>query len=156
VFGLSFWEIVLLLILVIVVAGPRQMPEMMRTLGRGIARARRLLFDMRAQSGIDEILRQEGLAQDIEEFRSLVRGNVIERLTGIEAEMAKIERDARRPLASDDVSGSVDRGDFPDEREYPVQGCDAYGAVAEDDPYAQIVAEGGAQEQGGDPGEQAG
>ena len=41
-FGLSFWEIVLLLILVIVVAGPRQMPEMMRTLGRGIARARRL------------------------------------------------------------------------------------------------------------------
>jgi len=138
VFGLSFWEIVVIVILAIVVAGPRQLPEMMRTAGRAIARLRRLLFDMRTQSGIDEILRQEGLAEDIQEFRNLVRGNVMERLTGIEADLAKLDK---RPEPATPPTGTVASGDLAEEQEYPVEGCDSYGAVSEDDPYAQVLEE---------------
>jgi len=151
VFGLSFWEIVVIVILAIVVAGPRQLPEMMRTAGRAIARLRRLLFDMRTQSGIDEILRQEGLAEDIQEFRNLVRGNVMERLTGIEADLAKLDK---RPEPATPPTGTVASGDLAEEQEYPVEGCDSYGAVSEDDPYAELLEQetgNGKQETGSEP-----
>ena len=137
--GFSFGEIMVLVIVGIVVVGPRKLPELMRTAGRWIGRIRRMSVDLRAQSGIDDLIRQEGLEREIRELRSLSRVNVIETLV--------------TPMASGGVAGSVVSASArvsakaPDptpeelvpplrEREYPLLGCDVYGAFAdEDSPY---------------------
>jgi sec-independent protein translocase protein TatB len=74
VFGLSFGEIVLLLLIAIVVVGPRELPSLLRTIGEFIGRARRMATDLRAESGIDEILRDEGIQSEIDNFRRLAAG----------------------------------------------------------------------------------
>lgn len=79
-FGLGLTELLVLLIVGIVVVGPKKLPEMMRTTGRWVAKLRRMSTDLRAQSGIDEILRAEGLEKEIRELRSLSRINVMDSL----------------------------------------------------------------------------
>ncbi|MFW5739195.1 MAG: Sec-independent protein translocase subunit TatA/TatB [Myxococcota bacterium] len=136
-FGLSFMEIVVLLLLAVVVIGPRQLPSMLRTAGRWITKLRRMAFDMREQSGIDDILRNEGLEQDIRQLRALLRkGNVLDALAiDVDAEIARGARRPRPARAEGTVSAQDDDFDAWD-REYPVAGADAYGAPTEDmDPY---------------------
>ncbi len=70
-FGLEFSEILILLVVGIVVVGPKRLPEMMRKAGGYIAKLRRLSTNLRAQSGIDRILREEGLDKEIRELRAL-------------------------------------------------------------------------------------
>ena len=131
---MSLGEIVLLLIVGIIVVGPRNLPTMMRTAGQWIARLRRLTSDLRAQSGIDDVLRREGLDEHIHELRSLIAPAAAAgasqaaaadpylpppgtTLTSRAAPSAEPPRETRAPLR---------------EREYPVIGCDAYGALPDD------------------------
>jgi sec-independent protein translocase protein TatB len=90
VFGLGFGEVVLLIIVAIVVVGPRQLPSMMRTAGQWVSRIRRMSTDLRAQSGIDQLMREEGIDRSIQEIRSLSNINVLDGL----------ERMAQAPAAS--------------------------------------------------------
>jgi sec-independent protein translocase protein TatB len=142
---MSFGEVVVLALLAIVVVGPRQLPTMMRAAGRTIAKLRRSLFDMRTQSGIDDILRAEGLEREIRELRALMRGNVLQAIASdLNSEIDRSGRPrpapAAQPLPSAWESAS---------REYPLAGCDGYGAVAEDvDPYVPIETSVQAFEQG--------
>src|SRR6185369_15897911 len=69
-----------LLIVGIVVIGPRNLPSMMRTAGQWVAKLRRMSTDLRSQSGIDDLIRQEGLEREIAELRSLSRMNVVDTL----------------------------------------------------------------------------
>ncbi len=151
-FGLSFMEIVVLLLVAVVVIGPRQLPTMLRTAGRWITKLRRMAFDMREQSGIDDVLRNEGLEQDIRQLRALMRkGNVLDALAiDVDAEIARGGR--QRPArAEGTVSPQDDDIDMSD-REYPTAGVDAYGLGTEDmDPYRQNPGE----EDGQDAGEGA-
>jgi sec-independent protein translocase protein TatB len=80
VFGLGLTEMLVLVVVGIVVVGPKKLPEMMRTTGRWITKLRRMSTDLRSQSGIDEILRAEGLEKEIRELRSLSRINVMDSL----------------------------------------------------------------------------
>lgn len=142
VFGLSFTEIVVLLVIAIIVVGPRQLPTMLRTAGRFVGQARRWLFDVRAQSGIDEILRSEGLDKDIREFRSLVRGNMADALK-LDLDMAPEagQSEAKRAEPEAGAIATEVVGAQQEAREYPVEGCDSYGAVPEDvDPYVPVEA----------------
>ncbi|NUP09047.1 MAG: hypothetical protein HOW73_23600 [Polyangiaceae bacterium] len=68
---MSAAEMMILLIVGIVVVGPKRLPEMMRKAGQYVAKLRRLSTDLRAQSGIDRILREEGLEKEIRELRAL-------------------------------------------------------------------------------------
>ncbi|WP_437738084.1 Sec-independent protein translocase protein TatB [Sorangium sp. So ce1335] len=133
-FGFSFGEIVVLIIVGIIVVGPRRLPAMMRSAGSWIAKLRRMTTELRTQSGIDDLIRQEGLEREIRELRSLSRVNVIETLvTPI--------RDAAASVGTVVASTPRVRPPEPEpepppppavqplrEREYPVLGCDAYGA----------------------------
>ncbi|WP_433937118.1 Sec-independent protein translocase protein TatB [Sorangium cellulosum] len=141
-FGFSFGEIVVLIIVGLVVIGPRRLPAMMRTAGSWISKLRRMTTELRTQSGIDDLIRQEGLEREIRELRALSRVNVIETLvTPI--------RDAAASVGT--VVASTPRVRPPDpepepapepppnvkplrEREYPVLGCDAYGAELDAEP----------------------
>ena len=70
-FGLSFPELVVLLLVAVVVLGPKELPRYLRKAGQLAGQLRRMAYDMRVKSGIDEIMRQEGIGADIAEIRRL-------------------------------------------------------------------------------------
>jgi sec-independent protein translocase protein TatB len=178
VFGLGFGEVVLLIIVAIVVVGPRQLPSMMRAAGQWVSRIRRMSTDLRAQSGIDQLMRDEGIDRSIQELRSLSNINVLDGLERIAQAPAVTPGapTARPPLPAADaanpttstsetkpelapterVAGTVssdkpaeDKPADPAEkkpnqslreREYPVEGCDSYGALPEEpEPYGAVA-----------------
>lgn len=112
-FGLSFGEVVLLVIIAIVVVGPRNLPQMMRSLGRTVSKIRRMTTDLREQSGIDEILRAEGIEREVNELRKLATGRILE---------VNLDDDGMPRLP----------GVPPRSREYPATGVDSYGALPDD------------------------
>lgn len=154
--GFSFGEIMVLVIVGIVVVGPRKLPMMMRTAGRWVGKLRRMSVDLRAQSGIDDLIRQEGLEREIRELRSLSRVNMIETLVtpvmGSATAGSIVTATPRFPAKPSEFPPSeFPPSDSPPEeltpplreREYPLLGCDAYGASADGDtPYQDEPASG--------------
>lgn len=107
----------------LLVLGPEKLPGMLRTLGQWLAKARKLTTEVRYQSGIDDVLRSEGLEGGLNELRGLVRGGLGSSVLSHAAAHASAQ-----PLRSATLDHFV-----PDKsREYPVEGCDAYGALPED------------------------
>lgn len=121
---MSFGEVLLIGIVALIVVGPRNLPSLMRTLGQWVGRLRRMAMDMRAQSGIDDILRAEGIQEELATFRDLANGRVL------------LDQPALMPApftATNTAPPPVRRFTVPDrEREYPRVGCDNYGAAPED------------------------
>src|SRR5688572_5454246 len=72
-----------LVIVGIVVVGPKKLPQMMRTAGQWVAKLRKMSTSLRSQSGIDEILRIEGLEKEMRELRALTRINVMDTLVSV-------------------------------------------------------------------------
>ncbi len=150
-FGLSFFEILVIAVVGIVVLGPRRLPTMMRTAGQWVAKLRRMSTDLRAQSGIDDLIRQEGLENEIQELRSLSRINVIDTLmtpaaTAGAAGAAAAASPQRATVTTPKIEAKTGEPKAAPsralplrEREYPPVGCDSYG-VLPDDIAAKIVA----------------
>lgn len=123
-FGVSFPEFLVLGTVALLVLGPDKLPGMLRTVGQWLAKLRKLTTEVRNQSGIDEILRSEGLDGGLAEFRSLIRG-------GISSSM--LAHSPAQQLAQQQQNRAVPDHFIPDKsREYPVEGADAYGALPED------------------------
>ena len=131
-FGLSFGELVVIILVGLMIFGPKELPKVLRKLGQWSGKIRRYAMDMRAQSGIDDVLRSEGLGADIEEIRKLARGEV----QGVVAAGRSVAGALNRfdspyapysppPAAQDDPNAiPIDR-----ERELPREGADSYGAL---------------------------
>jgi sec-independent protein translocase protein TatB len=148
VLGLGFGEILVLVIVGIVVVGPRRLPTLMRTAGQWVARLRNMSSDLRAQSGLDDLIREEGLASTLNDLRSMSRVNVLETFATPVAPARG--RTPALPLVASGAAAagsvaSLTSGDHaaaatavraPDdplrEREYPLVGCDAYDALPDD------------------------
>jgi sec-independent protein translocase protein TatB len=136
VFGFSFGELVVLIIVGVVVLGPKELPGVLRKLGHWSGKLRRMASDIRAQSGIDEVLRSEGMGENIAEIRKLARGEFdqIRRDTTIDFRSTGPSQGQARPvpaLAAHDPYGDVDLVPIVREREYPREGADSYRAVAD-------------------------
>ncbi|MEJ7732601.1 MAG: Sec-independent protein translocase protein TatB [Polyangiaceae bacterium] len=130
-FGLGFGEMVLILIVGIVVVGPRQLPTLMRTAGKWVAKLRRMSTDLRSQSGIDDLIRQEGLEKEIQELRALSRVNVIDTLVST-ATGATAARPRPAPRPQEPRPAPLPGTEPFRDREYPLLGCDHYEALADD------------------------
>lgn len=133
VFGFSLSELIVVIVVALVVIGPKDLPKMLRKLGQYAGKLRRMASELRAQSGIDEALRTEGLADDIAEIRKLARG-----------ELDAVQRAAiidTTATTSSSTSSSAYKDDFyvVRDREYPRDGADAYGALPDN---AIVYAEG--------------
>ena len=139
-FGVSFTELFLIGAVALVVVGPNRLPMMLGTLGKWSGQLRRTLFEVRHQSGIDEILRSEGISGGLNEIRSLknaVRGDLSSfarnAMSGpppapkAPASTTPAVDDAEAPARDPFAGVSYDRS-----REYPDEGCDAYGAIPDD------------------------
>jgi sec-independent protein translocase protein TatB len=132
---MSFGELCVLVIVAIVVIGPKDLPRFLRKAGQMAGKLRRMATDVRAQSGIDEVLRSEGLTGDIAEIRRLAKGDFIDPIRG-----ALSATPAVRASPSENVSAyaptvayspGMGTGDFVvvREREYPTEGADSYAAI---------------------------
>lgn len=145
--GLGFGEILILVIVGIIVVGPRRLPTLMRTAGQWVARLRNMSSDLRAQSGLDDLIREEGLTRSLEELRSMSRINVLETFATPVAPSRSLASaptlaaagaaaaDSVTQAASDHVAEAtaVRATDEPlRDREYPLIGCDAYDALPDD------------------------
>jgi sec-independent protein translocase protein TatB len=111
---MSFGELCVLVIVGVVIFGPKDLPRVLRKAGQFAGKLRRMANDVRAESGIDEMLRSEGLHKDIAEIRRLARG------------------DFSSPLVrSDKPSGdrSLNELVVGRSREYPREGADSHGAI---------------------------
>lgn len=111
----------------LLVLGPDKLPGMLRTLGQWLAKLRKLTTEVRHQSGIDDVLRAEGLGGGLSELRGLMRGG----LTGSVLSHAAA---VVQPSASPSAGNRTHLDHFiPDKsREYPPEGADAYGSLPED------------------------
>ena len=107
----------------LLVLGPDKLPGMLRTLGTWIAKLRKLTTEVRYQSGIDDVLRSEGLDGGLSELRSLMRG-------GLSGSM--LAHTPAQNLAQQQNRAVPDHFVPDKSREYPVEGADAYGALPED------------------------
>jgi sec-independent protein translocase protein TatB len=135
VFGLSFGELVVLLIVAMIVIGPKDLPKVLRKLGYWSAKLRRFAFDVRAQSGIDEAIRSEGLDRDINEIRKLARGELdgvvaaTREATRVDPAVSGAGAGAYTPYAAPAPLDDPNAVNIDREREYPREGADGYGAL---------------------------
>ncbi|NOU27648.1 MAG: twin-arginine translocase subunit TatB [Polyangiaceae bacterium] len=118
---MGFWEIVMIVIVAIVVIGPKDLPKVLRRLGQYAGKLRRMAADLRSQSGIDDALRMEGLSDDINEIRKLARGE----LDGVQQAIQRTPEDRAQ---YDEEMKQLDASLFR-AREYPRDGADGYGAI---------------------------
>ncbi|MDI1478945.1 Sec-independent protein translocase protein TatB [Polyangium sp. y55x31] len=141
-FGLSFGEMVVVVLVAIVVVGPRHLPSMMRTAGQWVTRIRRMSTDLRAQSGIDQLLREEGIDRSIQEIRALSNVNVLDGLERLAVPTAAKAATSSPGTAAATTTATAAAASAPlpseeqveilREREYPLVGCDAYDALPDD------------------------
>lgn len=128
-FGFSLSELVVVVLVTIFVVGPKDLPKMLRKLGQYAGKLRRMASDLRAQSGIDDALRSEGLADDIAEIRKLARGELdaVHRAAVVESSAATFAD----TFAAETLAGGAYSDDFyvVRDREYPRDGADSYGAL---------------------------
>lgn len=111
-FGVSLSEILVIAVITLIVVGPQRLPGMLRTLGQWIARLRRLTTEVRVQTGIDEVLREEGI-DGVQELRALLRGEIM----------------SSRARARDPYEDAIE---VDEAQEYPAEGADARGALPDD------------------------
>src|SRR5580700_9922848 len=128
VFGLSFGELCVLLLVAVMVLGPKELPRYLRKAGQFAGRLRRMAYEMREKSGIDEVLRTEGIDREIAEIRKLARGEIGGVLSSIRSANDALRGEAPQahpyvpeiPPAASPAVVTVSR-----EREYPLEGADA-------------------------------
>ncbi|MDB4990792.1 MAG: uncharacterized protein JWN04_5970 [Myxococcaceae bacterium] len=120
-FGIGFGEMLIIAVVLLIAVGPRQLPQLMKTVGKGIRDVKRAAEDLRRSTGIDELMRDEDLRnplRDREAARSAAyvltaadRERELPR-EGVDAAHARIaaEADARvaQSPASNVLVGSVD------------------------------------------------
>jgi sec-independent protein translocase protein TatB len=126
VFGFSLTELIVVIVVALVVIGPKDLPKMLRKLGQYAGKLRRMASELRAQSGIDEALRTEGLADDIAEIRKLARGELDAVQRAAVVDSATSTSSGTRPP---EIAGYRDDFFVVRDREYPRDGADSYGAL---------------------------
>ena len=118
-FGVSFLEIAVVGLVALIVVGPQKLPAMMRTAGEWVGKLRRITSQVRAQTGIDEILREEGI-DGVRELRSMLRG-----------QSAMFNNTRNSTSTNNNHSLAAARPTEPG-LEFPVEGADCASALAED------------------------
>lgn len=140
-FGISFSELLLLGAVALMIVGPNRLPKMLGTLGRWIGKLRRITTEVRYQTGIDEILREEGLRGGLNELRGLVRPSAISAIGSLTRPGPKSGRATAGPGSTAPGPNSLLAKPVADPyagvphdrtREYPQEGCDAYGCIPDD------------------------
>jgi sec-independent protein translocase protein TatB len=122
VFGFSFGELLVICVVALIAVGPKKLPGMLHTLGQWLRKLRNLTVEVRNQTGIDDLLRSEGLHGGLNELRGLLRGN----------HNVPFEAPVAQPAVHVPIEDPYANMDIDISREYPQEGADAYGALPDD------------------------
>jgi len=131
-FGISFVELLVVLLVALVVLGPDKLPPLLRTVGGALGRLRRITSELRSQTGIDDLLRREGLTGGLEELRQLMRGEFRPSSLLMPVEPTDGSSEAISPYSAASLGTNHTARTVDISRERPVEGCDAGSAIAED------------------------
>jgi sec-independent protein translocase protein TatB len=66
-FGIGFGEMLIIAVVLLIAVGPKQLPSLMKTVGKGMRDVRRAADDLRRSTGIDELMRDEELRNPLRE-----------------------------------------------------------------------------------------
>ena len=122
-FGFSFGELLVICVVALIAVGPKKLPGMLQTLGQWLRKIRNLTVEVRTQTGIDDLLRSEGLHGGLNELRGLLRGGHSNPFDPPHVPAPVVHTQLEDPYANVDIDVS---------REYPLEGADAYGALPDD------------------------
>ncbi len=115
-FGVSFSELLVILVVLMLFVGPDRIPTMLRQVGEGVGKLRKVTSDVRQSTGIDEALRAEGLEGGLADLRRVMRGD-----------FSSIGRPAAIVVETTYEALQIDVS-----REYPPEGADSYGVLPDD------------------------
>lgn len=115
-FGMGLGELVVVALVALVVIGPKDLPVYLRRAGQFARKLRVMASEMREQSGIDEVLRETNLQQELAELRKLAKG-----------ELEAVQRGAslNDPVAAPAATRFGDSQAIVFPNEFPVHGPDA-------------------------------
>ena len=124
-------------VVALIAVGPKKLPGMLHNLGQFIRKLRNMTNDVRSQTGIDQLLRAEGLHGGLNELRGLLRINHglsfdaphVPAPTRIEPSGESINGD---PIIHPPIDDPYAHIVIDSTREYPPEGADAYGALPDD------------------------
>lgn len=125
-------ELIVLIVVALVVIGPKDLPKVLKKVGYWAGRLRRMAGELRAQSGIDDVLHNEGLHESIVEIRKLARGEIesVKRsvdISGADLGTAALATaGAAAAASSTGPTAGLDDIRIDREREYPKDGADGY------------------------------
>lgn len=116
-FGIGASELVLIVIVALIVVGPKNLPITLRAIGRAIAEFRRASKELRREVGFDEV---------VEEVTRPLR----EGMSGLESEVRAVGEEVREATK---LGPTVSRNGLTSmwSNEYPEGGADDYGALPE-------------------------
>ncbi|HEY0464366.1 MAG TPA: Sec-independent protein translocase protein TatB [Polyangiaceae bacterium] len=137
-FGFSFSELLMICVVALIAVGPKKLPGMLHSLGQFLRKMRNMTNDVRNQTGIDQLLRAEGLHGGLNELRGLLRGNhgisfdPPHVATPVTSEPTSSDPVESRPIVHAPIDDPYSHIDIDTTREYPPEGADAYGALPDD------------------------
>ena len=127
-------------VVALIFVGPKKLPGMLHSLGQFLRKMRNMTNDVRNQTGIDQLLRAEGLHGGLNELRGLLRVNLNHGISfdpphvPAPAPLAGTEamNGASAPIVHAPIDDPYAHIDIDSTREYPYEGADAYGALPDD------------------------
>jgi Tat protein translocase TatB subunit len=105
-FGIGFGEMLIIAVVLLLAVGPRELPALMKTVGKGMREVRRASHDLRRSTGIDELLDDDARDSPLkpEPSRHGLRNVHRERKAaheGVEATASRVTVEASSRLAQD-------------------------------------------------------
>ena len=85
-FGIGTWELVVILVLALIVLGPNKLPEVAKTIGKGLASLRRSAEEVKREINLDGMRSEIEKEVGIDELKQMVdvRGEVRRALNDLE------------------------------------------------------------------------
>jgi Tat protein translocase TatB subunit len=87
-FGIGFQEILLILLLALIFFGPKKLPDLAKSLGRGVAEFKKAADEVK--KGLEDAVEEEEIKKEIEELKDI--GSTLESEIKDDAPVEKIEK----------------------------------------------------------------
>jgi sec-independent protein translocase protein TatB len=75
-FGIGFGEMLIIGIILLIAVGPRELPKLMKTVGKGMREVRKASNELRKSTGIDELLNDDELRNPLKDQKPIRRSLV--------------------------------------------------------------------------------
>lgn len=97
----SWGELLIIAVVALVVVGPKELPQLLRTLGQWVGKARRMAGDF--QSQVNEAIREaelDDVKKSMDDLRSLSPKNLIaSQLASVTSDLARVESETKTEFA---------------------------------------------------------